>query len=60
MLALGSEPRMNIVPGALELAIPFSTLEDALVSQALPHVKQWFDEFNCHSWARLSFNCSMS
>lgn len=34
MLALGSEPRMNFVPGASELAVPFSTLEDALVSQA--------------------------
>jgi NADH dehydrogenase FAD-containing subunit len=34
VLALGSEPRMNMVPGAAELAIPFSTLEDALVSQA--------------------------
>lgn len=30
VLALGSEPRMNIVPGASELAIPFNTLEDAL------------------------------
>lgn len=34
MLALGSEPRMNIVPGASELAVPFNSLEDALVSQA--------------------------
>ncbi|KAG0583473.1 hypothetical protein KC19_3G139000 [Ceratodon purpureus] len=30
VLALGSEPRMNFVPGASELAVPFSTLEDAL------------------------------
>jgi len=30
VLALGSEPRLNIVPGASESAIPFSTLEDAL------------------------------
>lgn len=35
VLALGSEPRMNIVPGASELAIPFNSLEDALVSQAI-------------------------
>lgn len=34
VLALGSEPRMNIVPGASEFAVPFSTLEDALVSLA--------------------------
>lgn len=32
VLSLGSEPRMNVVPGASELALPFSTLEDALVS----------------------------
>lgn len=30
VLSLGSEPRMNVVPGASELALPFSTLEDAL------------------------------
>ncbi len=32
VIALGAEPRLGIVPGATENALPFSTLEDALVS----------------------------
>jgi NADH dehydrogenase FAD-containing subunit len=31
VIALGAEPRLGIVPGATENALPFSTLEDALV-----------------------------
>ncbi|CAK9257160.1 unnamed protein product [Sphagnum jensenii] len=30
VIALGAEPRLGIVPGATENALPFSTLEDAL------------------------------
>lgn len=33
VLALGTEPKLDVVPGSAEYAIPFSTLEDALVSQ---------------------------
>lgn len=33
MLALGSEPRLGIVPGASDFALPFATLEDALVGR---------------------------
>ncbi|KAH9623257.1 hypothetical protein KSS87_023113 [Heliosperma pusillum] len=29
VLALGAEPRLDIVPGAIEYALPFSTFEDA-------------------------------
>lgn len=32
VLALGAEPKLDLVPGAMEYALPFSTLEDALVS----------------------------
>ncbi|CAM6090553.1 unnamed protein product [Calypogeia fissa] len=30
VLALGAESKLNLVPGALEFALPFTTLEDAL------------------------------
>ncbi|KAI5672186.1 hypothetical protein M9H77_12550 [Catharanthus roseus] len=30
VLALGAEPKLDLVPGAMEYALPFSTLEDAL------------------------------
>ncbi|XP_078157361.1 NAD(P)H dehydrogenase C1 isoform X2 [Carex rostrata] len=30
VLALGTEPKLDVVPGSAEYAIPFSTLEDAL------------------------------
>ncbi|KAM7256202.1 hypothetical protein ACFE04_011943 [Oxalis oulophora] len=30
VLALGAEPKLDVVPGALEFALPFSTLDDAL------------------------------
>ncbi|KAI3462412.1 hypothetical protein Pfo_019075 [Paulownia fortunei] len=29
VLALGAEPKLDVVPGAMEYALPFSTLEDA-------------------------------
>ncbi|CAN1188070.1 Alternative NAD(P)H-ubiquinone oxidoreductase C1, chloroplastic/mitochondrial [Linum perenne] len=32
VLALGSEAKLDVVPGSAEFALPFSTLEDALVS----------------------------
>jgi NADH:ubiquinone reductase (non-electrogenic) len=32
VLALGAESKLDVVPGAIEFAIPFSTLEDARVS----------------------------
>lgn len=32
VLALGAEAKLDIVPGAAEFALPFSTLEDACVS----------------------------
>lgn len=32
VLALGAEAKLDVVPGATEFAIPFSTLEDARVS----------------------------
>jgi len=32
VLALGAEAKLDVVPGAEEFAIPFSTLEDARVS----------------------------
>lgn len=31
VLALGSEAKLDVVPGSAEFALPFSTLEDALV-----------------------------
>jgi len=35
VLALGAEAKLDVVPGAVESALPFSTLEDALVRQLL-------------------------
>jgi NADH:ubiquinone reductase (non-electrogenic) len=32
VLALGAEAKLDLVPGAAEFALPFSTLEDALVN----------------------------
>lgn len=32
VLALGAAGKVDLVPGAAELALPFSTLEDACVS----------------------------
>jgi len=32
VLALGAEAKINVVPGSAEYALPFTTLEDALVS----------------------------
>lgn len=32
VLALGAESKLDVVPGAVEFALPFSTLEDACVS----------------------------
>lgn len=32
VLALGAEAKLDVVPGAVEYAFPFSTLEDAQVS----------------------------
>jgi len=32
VLALGAEAKIDIVPGSAEYALPFTTLEDALVS----------------------------
>ncbi|KAL7176011.1 hypothetical protein ACSBR2_029565 [Camellia fascicularis] len=32
VLALGAESKVDVVPGAAEFALPFSTLEDACVS----------------------------
>lgn len=32
VLALGAEAKLDVVPGAAEFAMPFSTLEDARVS----------------------------
>ncbi|EFH41552.1 hypothetical protein ARALYDRAFT_917041 [Arabidopsis lyrata subsp. lyrata] len=31
VLALGAESKLDVVPGAMELAFPFYTLEDAIV-----------------------------
>lgn len=31
VLALGAEAKLDVVPGAMELAFPFYTLEDAIV-----------------------------
>lgn len=31
VLALGAEAKLDLVPGAAEFALPFSTLEDAVV-----------------------------
>lgn len=31
VLALGAETKLDVVPGATEFALPFSTLEDACV-----------------------------
>lgn len=42
VLALGTEPKLDIVPGSAEYAIPFSTLEDALVSR---FQQLWFCNF---------------
>ncbi|XP_056168602.1 alternative NAD(P)H-ubiquinone oxidoreductase C1, chloroplastic/mitochondrial isoform X2 [Syzygium oleosum] len=35
VLALGAESKLDVVPGAAEYALPFSTLEDALVDNKL-------------------------
>ena len=32
VLALGAEAKIDVVPGSAEYALPFTTLEDALVS----------------------------
>lgn len=31
VLALGAEPKLDVVPGAMEFALPFYTLEDTIV-----------------------------
>lgn len=36
VLALGSDAKLDVVPGAMEYALPFSTLEDARVRIRLP------------------------
>ena len=35
-MSLGSEPRLDLVPGAKEIAQPFSTITDAVVSLNIP------------------------
>jgi NADH dehydrogenase FAD-containing subunit len=32
VLALGAEAKIDVVPGSVEYALPFTTLQDALVS----------------------------
>lgn len=32
VLSLGAEPKLDFIPGAVEFALPFSTLDDACVS----------------------------
>lgn len=35
VLALGAEPKLDLVPGAMEFALPFYTLNDAIVRVGL-------------------------
>lgn len=66
VLALGAEAKLDVVPGAAEYALPFSTLEDARVSVDLEYkfmhlslvYKFWF--LGCNVLFLISFTSQFS
>ncbi|XP_024983671.1 alternative NAD(P)H-ubiquinone oxidoreductase C1, chloroplastic/mitochondrial isoform X2 [Cynara cardunculus var. scolymus] len=40
VLSLGAEPKLDIIPGAVEFALPFSTLDDACVNDKLTKLER--------------------
>ncbi|WZZ41999.1 hypothetical protein YC2023_038258 [Brassica napus] len=53
VLALGAEPKLDLVPGAMEFALPFYTLNDAIVRVGLFYFLNCRTLFSSKAWLLL-------